>query len=232
MIPAANRLSCCGLWLLWLLSTPLLAASLESDREQQWQALFQGCDLVDGQAYCAFHVDGWKFFAYADGGSPTTLLEVLEQTPRNLPLVLHGRLRGHGDITADIVLSRVELDPEGDEFAQLRARLQGVWHSSQDPLTSLEILGSEWLGLYAGKLVDYAYLQIARACESAPEGALYLRLVEPEARESVRCLAILNAPDDQLRLSYVGRGNTLVYRRPAIDDAVPGRGGACARLNR
>lgn len=184
-----------------------------------WAGLMQGCDIIDGVEHCSFHVNGWKFYAYYEGDTPPGLLAVLERLPANLPLLLEGALGTIGDITAEITLSGVRLDPQGDAHARLREQLQGPWVSVDDPDAAFEVFGSELRWLHAGRYAGHEFLQIVPRCgELVSDDQPLLRMTEPEDHEMSRCYAVLHSDGRTLDLSYLPRGNTLRYRRPAMSE--------------
>lgn len=191
-----------------------LAGSLQLGKQQSWRGLFQACDVIDGQELCAFHVQGWKFFAYYDEFNKANALNLMWELPLNLPVVLEGELISHGDVTAQIVLSGLRLDFEGDPYGELRKALQGLWRSSDDQKSSLEIIGSELRETYDGQFLSHEFLQISSSCATTlAESGPYLLLTDPENHENPRCFSLIHVDGERLELSYVGRGNTLNYRR-------------------
>ncbi len=177
-------------------------------------ALFQGCDIVDGVDYCAFHANGWKYYAYRSGPTPEAILDKLELLPMNTPVIIHGDTIVMGDITMEMALRGVEINHSGDAYAVLRARLQGRWQSLDDPLSEFEIMGSEWRSVYNGQFMGLDFLRIVSQCAEAPPeaGPLLLR-TDPEDRDAPLCYGIQFSGDNTLELVYMGRGNTLSYRR-------------------
>ncbi len=209
--------TCLPLLLMGGLASTALAADtpLQTAHEANWRALHQGCDIVDGVDYCAFHSNGWKFYAYRDGQSPAALLDALDQLPVNLPLRLYGRLSDVGDISAAITLTAVALDDGGDPYAAQRRALQGLWLSTDDTHQSLEVMGSELRWLDQGQFAELEFLQLGPDCaEAGPVAAgPYLVLTEPQDHTQPRCFAILELNEKRLQLTYLGRGNTLSFRR-------------------
>ncbi len=182
------------------------------------RGLFQGCDIVDGADYCAFHANGWKYYAYRGGPTPGVLLDALDQIPVNTPLIFAGDAISYGDITVEVALGEVKEDPDGDVYADIRARLQGRWQSRDDPLAEIEIMGSEMRDTYNGQFRGLDFLQIGDSCEDAPPdaGPLLLRTTPENRDPPPLCYAIQSVDDQQLQLIYMGRGNTLSYRRLAF----------------
>ncbi len=182
---------------------------------QSWPVLNQGCDIIDGVDLCAFHGQGWKFYAYRADQTDGALLDFIDGLPLNAPLRISGRLTDVGDITAAVVLDGVRPDPKGDPDARLRARLQGEWVSLDDPDYVMEIIGSEVRQIYAGQFTGLEFLQLVPACHGEPAGqGPQLALTDPEVRDDARCFGILRADDRELELIHLARGNLLRFARP------------------
>ncbi len=180
------------------------------------RGLFQGCDVVDGVEYCAFHLLGWKFYAYHGGPTGAVIMEGLEQVPVNTPVILRGDQISMGDLTVEIALREVERDPAGDQYVTVRNNMQGRWISLDDPKSEIEFMGSEKRNIYDGNFQGLDFLQIADSCGEFPEEAgPFLSSIDPSDREDgPQCFSILKADNKTLELGYMGRGNTLRYRRP------------------
>lgn len=175
--------------------------------------LFQGCGSSDGQRFCAFHVNGWKYFAYVDDPTPAAALEPVRELAVNTPVEIEGDLRFYGDITAEIAIRTLRLRPGGDGFADLRADIQGAWVSLDDRQAKMSIEGSESTAFYGEDVVGERYLQIADSCEMSHGAGPVLIETDP-AERTPQCYLIARADGDSLDLIYMARGNTLRYARP------------------
>lgn len=180
------------------------------------RALFQGCDIVDGVDHCAFHVNGWKYYAYREGPTPAELLDRLEAVASNAPVIIRGDLVNIYDRTAEIALREVAADPQGDPYAGIRGHIQGRWVSLDDPESEIEIFGSEIREMVSGEFVGHGFLQIAETCEGAPPdaGPVLLQTDPSDQASPPLCYALLRADGQALELAYIGRGNLLRYARP------------------
>lgn len=181
----------------------------------QTRALFQHCEIVDGVDFCAFHANGWKYYAYRDGPTPEPMLDALEQLPVNSPVLIEGDIIMLGDITVETALRRVSADRTGDPYAALRAQLQGRWVSLDDPLSEIEFMGSEMRNMYGGQFLGLDFLQIAPRCDDAPPeaGPLLIRTDPEDHTASPQCYGISFSDKNTLELVYMGRGNILRYQR-------------------
>lgn len=179
------------------------------------RALFQGCEIVDGADFCAFHANGWKYYAYRGGPTADAALDPLESLPINTPVIIAGDAIVFGDITVELALREVTTDPKGDPYADLRASLQGRWQSVDDPLSEIEIMGSEIRDVYNGQFLGLDYLRIVNQCDDAPPnaGPLLLRSTPEDHEATPLCYGISIVDSNTLELVYMGRGNTLSYRR-------------------
>lgn len=179
------------------------------------RGLFQGCEIVDGADFCAFHANGWKYYAYRTGPTADSLLDQLESLPIDTPVIIAGDAIVYGDITVELALREVKTDPNGDPFADLRAKLQGRWQSVDDPLSEIEIMGSEMRDVYNGQFLGLDFLRIVDQCDDAPPnaGPLLLRSAPEDRDATPLCYGVSVVDNNMLKLIYMGRGNTLNYRR-------------------
>ncbi len=182
---------------------------------QDWPVLNQGCDVIDGVDLCAFHGQGWKFYAYRAEQADSKLLDFVDGLALNTPLRISGQLIDVGDITASVLLDAVRLAHQGDPHAELRAQLQGEWQSLDDPDYVMEIIGSEVRQIYGGRFTGLDFLQLVPACQGEPgDQGPQLVLTDPEIRDAGRCFGILQATPDALELIHLARGNLLRFARP------------------
>ena len=85
--------------------------------------------------------------------------------------------------------------------------LTDKWQSLDDPAGMVEYQPGKWLEYYNGELVSTTKFSARTACD-APEGAFGPYFVFADER----CLYLVSI-GDELKLSNVGRGNTLTYVR-------------------
>ncbi|CUH64109.1 putative integral membrane protein [Thalassovita gelatinovora] len=176
--------------------------------------IFQGCTVDDGSEYCAFHGNGWKYYAYYGGPTPRHLLDRLYNQPVGAAFHVSGEIVSFGDISMEVMVDSVTIAPGGDPFANLRAAMQGEWVSTDDPAYKIEIHGSEMWEFHGGSFLSNLFLQIADGCDAAPQGrGPVLIETNPEDREPL-CYGIATATTTRLELIYFGRGNMLRFRRP------------------
>jgi uncharacterized membrane protein len=177
-------------------------------------ALLQGCGQTEEFSGCTFYAEGWRWMAAEGAGSNPDALAAMAALPVNTPLFVTGDLIFYGDITVEAAVSNVELDSP-DPYADLRATLQGAWVSMDDPASSFILNGSELTDLYQGEEMARMMITLSDACpDGEPIGPVIVQRIFGEEPDSAICLAIVEATAGQLTLSYVGRGNTLVYTRP------------------
>ena len=175
-------------------------------------AILQGCGPTEGGEGCTFYAEGARWIAYQAGASNPAALEAMAALPQGTALFVSGDLLFFGDITAEAAIA--SLEPGEDAFAAERAAMQGVWVSADDPQSVIEIAGSEQTDRYGGEVMRVSVMTLSEACGGA-EGGLYLGLQEMGADPAdQQCYAVLSVDGGRMELSYVGRGNTLVYVRP------------------
>ena len=119
-------------------------------------------------------------------------------------------------------ISAVEGDYTGWDAAGLA--MQGEWRSEDDPRAGLSVVMDPERGpaaafTYDGENDGYMGMRFVEACEGfAPNegrGGSEVLLVTFGSGEAASCYALVSLTPDRLIMSYVGRGNTLRYRRIA-----------------
>lgn len=93
--------------------------------------------------------------------------------------------------------------------------LEGNWVSTDDPKSELQIKGNEWIEIYKGEKPETTKFATGDSClandkvKTNPKGK-YITVFD---KDESRCFYIVNVNDSKLELSYVGRGNTLTYKK-------------------
>jgi FlaG/FlaF family flagellin (archaellin) len=93
--------------------------------------------------------------------------------------------------------------------------LEGTWISTDDAKSQLQAKANAWIELYEGEKPDTFKFAIGDTClanantKANPNGK-YITVFDPDGN---RCFFIVNVNDAKLELSYVGRGNTLTYKK-------------------
>ncbi len=176
-------------------------------------ALTQGCETREEGAFCFFIAEGFRWAATQGGPSNPAVLAQLTAMSVNTPLIVTGDVISYGDITADVVVSRIEPGTP-DAWAGLRDGMQGLWVSVDDPLSVIDIYGSQQTSLYDGEIMEEALMTWADACPGGENigPVMFTQLMGGDPMD-VSCMAILEVTPDRMDLSYVGRGNTLSYTR-------------------
>jgi len=175
-------------------------------------ATFNGCGIADGLEYCAFMSDGWKWYAYYDGKTPIELMDSLEQLALNMPATITGDLVHYGDITTEMVLREVRLEPGTDPFAPIRDAIQGEWVSADDPAYTLSIYGGDIYERYSNEPQASYHLQLAESCdESAGAGPVMIQ-TDVETRDTY-CYLFETYEGGFLDLLYMGHEAMLSFRK-------------------
>lgn len=176
--------------------------------------LMQGCSAEGEVPGCTFYAEGWRWIAAADGVSNAAALAAMADLPVNAPVIVTGDMVSMGDITVDAAVSKIE-PGEPDPWAGLRDAVQGDWVSAEDPKAALRVDGSEQTDIYDGEVLSVSVMTFADACpEGEPIGPVFFTQVMGGDPEDLFCYAVVEITPDRMELSYIGRGNTLVYRRP------------------
>lgn len=178
-------------------------------------AVLQGCGEQDGFSGCIFYAEGWRWAAAAGAGSNSAAMDILAALPVNTPFHVEGDLVFYGDVTAEVVISRIAPVDEPDRFAGLRSAMQGTWISTEDPLSTLQITGSEETWLYEGQVTDIFIVNFADSCDdSAAPGTFITKRVMQSADPMLLCYAVESITEDRMEIMYLPRGNLLEYVRP------------------
>ena len=103
--------------------------------------------------------------------------------------------------------------PKGNNYAEL---LIGKWQSVDDPKHTLEFTSKKRISFYGTEKSTEEVYALAQTCQNSSdqkesqssEKSAYLSV-----EESDMCWFIVSLSSKKLELSYVGRGNTLIYNR-------------------
>ncbi len=177
------------------------------------RGVFQGCIAGDGDYFCDFHAEGWRWIVYQDGRTPGDIYDALTRLPTGTPVHATGDLVSYGDITTEAMLRGIETLPP-DRFEQLLQDMQGRWISADDASSSFVIDGSERINLYSGDYMGEEFLRVAETCDDAAgAGDPVLIATDPEDRDFPFCYGILRVTASLLELMYLPGGNILTYVR-------------------
>jgi hypothetical protein len=98
---------------------------------------------------------------------------------------------------------------------QKNTQLEGTWISTEDAKSSIEVKSNTWKELYTGeKTEEFRFATgdtcLANADSKSNTNGKYITVFDPDGN---RCFYIVTVNDSKLELSYVGRGNTLTYKK-------------------
>jgi len=108
----------------------------------------------------------------------------------------------------------VKKETVGDPLQKISI-LEGTWISTDDAKYSVQVKGNTWLELYDGEELDKFFFGFGDTClanqdaKTNPNGK-YITVFDSDGN---RCYYIIKVNDSKLELSYMGRGNTLSYRK-------------------
>jgi uncharacterized membrane protein len=175
--------------------------------------LMQGCD-AEG---CSFYAEGVRWMALKAGPSSAEALAAMAELPVNAPVIVSGDEISLGDITVEAAVSRVEAG-EPDGFAAMRAAMQGDWVSEEDAQAKLTVYGAEQTDVYGDEVLGVSVVTFADACPGGEViGPVFYTQMMGGDPGDLPCYAVVEMTPVRMELSYVGRGNTLVYVRPQGD---------------
>lgn len=178
------------------------------------EALVQGCGVTDEVDGCTFYAEGVRWVVSHGGTNNEAALTAMALMPVNTPLIVTGDLISMGDITVEAAVAKIEPGTP-DAFAQMRNDMQGKWVSTDDPKASFEMIGSEQTDSYEGQVMAVSVVTFADACPGAePVGPVFFSQQMGGDPMDLPCYSMVSVTPERLELSYVGRGNTLIYQRP------------------
>lgn len=175
-------------------------------------AILQGCGPTEGRDACTFYAEGARWIATTSGQSNPAAMQAMAALPVGAALRVSGDLLSFGDITAEAAIA--SLEQIEDPYAAQRAAMQGNWVSADDPQSQVQIAGSEWTDIYGDELLAVAILTLSDSCGEAQGGVLLSQQRMGYDPADMQCYEVLSVDGDRMELSYLGRGNTLVYVRP------------------
>ncbi len=91
----------------------------------------------------------------------------------------------------------------------------GKWVSVDDSSSVLEITDKKWIDFYEGKIVATSNYLVSDTCMATPTdkqnpNGEYITVFDGT---ETFCYYLISASEQKLELSYVSRGNTLVYKK-------------------
>ena len=92
---------------------------------------------------------------------------------------------------------------------------EGSWISTEDSKSQVQVKANNWIEMYEGEKTDTFKFALGDSClaninaKANPNGK-YITVFDPDGN---RCFFVVNVSDAKLELSYVGRGNTLTYKK-------------------
>ncbi len=178
-------------------------------------ALMQDCGATDEGFVCILYLAGTRFAAYEAGAPDRSIIAALVPLAPNTPVEISGDIVTYGDITAEVLLSRIAPGPT-DPKAALRRALQGDWVSTDDGGYTAVIRGAEIVEAYAGEVTSVSTFVLDTACGDGTAGEgdiLTLREMGGDPMDA-RCWAIETVTADALTVFFLPRGNILSFRRP------------------
>ncbi len=175
-------------------------------------ALFQGCELENGDAYCSFHSNGHKYRADYEGSTPAHILAALEQMPLLSRVQIRGDQVARKGREAAIVLRYAAPIAEDAPFSDLRRAFQGDWIAVNDKESAITVRGSEIHVRYETEFRTTRFMDFAEHCPGATATGPKLLQSTVDEKEP-KCYLVTRA-DRELELLPVGGGQTLRFRRP------------------
>lgn len=175
----------------------------------------QGC-VVEGELPgCTIIAGASHFVIAAEGPTPPEVMERLRATPKHSWIAFRGDILEIYDSYAAFALGAFELSAEPDPYADVVAAMQGSWVAEADPLVGVTVDGLIWTGGYGGSENTRSVIALGEGCADGSGSGPTLQLFEIGSAESFSlCFAFADMTPERMELTLVGRGNTLLFRRP------------------
>ena len=171
-----------------------------------------GCEGTDTAVECDLYAGGFRYRASTSGPTPQATIERLMDMPVNTPMVWSGDMISYHGPVAEVTIR--EARAEGDDpFADVRARLQGYWTSTEDASYQLLLAGSLFEEYYDNIPTATAVVEIAASCEGSKGDGPYLIAHSIDENEDPRCFEIVEATGDTLSLFPLGTMGFLDFRK-------------------
>ncbi|WP_127115893.1 DUF1036 domain-containing protein [Shimia sediminis] len=171
------------------------------------------CDFHDVTVACEVHAEGFRYIAYSADPTPPWMIEELVELGLNQPITISGDMISYEGNTADITVRSYETHGD-DPYADLRAAMQGMWRSLDDPSYQVVIYGGVFEELYDLTPTDMSAMFYADECPPTADfgPAFTLKTMYNNAQAEDRCMVVLNA-GRTLELAPAGVMNTLRFEK-------------------
>ena len=176
----------------------------------------QGCTDDGELPGCTIIAGGSQFLAPYSGQTPADVFAALKAMPPLAYVEFRGDILNMHDSYADIAVGAVaEADAGTDPYGDTIRAMQGIWVSVDDPQSVVQVVGLIWTDVYGGEAVRQSVMSFADACSDGSEGGgavMELFSIPPQDMPAM-CYTDLYTDKARMKLSYMGRGNTLAYER-------------------
>lgn len=176
-------------------------------------AILSHCDIHDVTVACEFHADGFRYIAYSAAPTPPWMIDELLELGVNRPVVISGDMISYEGNTADVTVRSYEVTGD-DPYAELRARLQGMWRSMDDPEYQVVIYGGVFEELHALTPTDMSAMFFSPQCPDVPDygPAFTLKTMFNNEHAEDRCMVVVHV-GRTLELAPIGVMNTLRFEK-------------------
>lgn len=176
----------------------------------------QGCTDTGELPGCTIIAGGSQFVLMADGPTPPAVMATLRGLPQLARVDFSGDIINVYDSFAEMAVAFVAVSETPDPDRDTLLALQGAWQSSRDPLVRAQVDGLIWTDIHDGAEVMRSIMALGTGCSDGTQVAgrtlemFVLESYEPTAF----CYGLTGATPDTLSLTYLPRGNPLVFVRP------------------
>lgn len=177
-------------------------------------ALLQGCIFEQEVPTCELSRNGFSYYVSWNEPTPSYIVEALGTLYVSAPIWLRGDLVNMGDMSAELAVHAMRLDPSLDPYADIRANLQGDWVFAADPAYTSSVWGDRVTEKVNGEYSSEYTLQLADSCEkSNGQGPVMIAHIDPWSEPP--CIIIEAVTADKMIMQLAGGDGTLFkYVRP------------------
>lgn len=175
-------------------------------------ARFLECVAPEGDLYCLFTAEGWNWYAYATGGTPSFAFDAMLGLTPGQTVYLQGDLISYGDISTEMVVRSFVAEERVSTLDTLWAAMQGSFGSATDSAYSLSVTSNNFLEIYDGNISNDAIFRLADSCEGSNGAGPVILVTELETQEA-QCLFVVDWGADGFTTTPAGGWQETIWIR-------------------
>ncbi|MEE4296077.1 MAG: DUF1036 domain-containing protein [Wenzhouxiangella sp.] len=178
--------------------------------------LLSHCDFYDAGMGCTFIANGWSYVASSYGPTPLSTLEALDALGPNVAMGISGDMISYSGTEAIVTIRDYERTAP-DQYQAMRAAMQGLWTSVEDPKSQILIHGSLHERIYDGMPGDLGLMHFSEGCPGAPGDGPAFQLIDRLGEEKL-CYFPTKDANNELSLFMPGGMRLLHYKRNQVSN--------------